>query len=169
MILRAHEAGGTRSEALYSRCGQYRYRLTRAWGAGPVLVWIMLNPSTATEERNDPTIARCEGRARRGGFGGVEILNLFAFRATRPADLRQVGDPVGPGNGAVVLEGAARAGMILCGWGVHGALQGEGARMRSALLDRGLVLHTLGLTKAGHPRHPLYVGNAVVPQFWPAG
>ena len=169
MILHAHEAGGTRSEALYSSCGQYRYRLTRRWGAGPVLVWIMLNPSTATEERNDPTIARCEGRARRGGFGGVEILNLFAFRATRPADLRQAEDPVGPGNGQVVLEGAARAGMILCGWGVHGSLRDAGAQMRETLNARGLVLHTLGLTKAGHPRHPLYVGNAVVPQPWPVG
>ena len=169
MILRAHEAGGTRSEALYSRCGRYRYRLTRRWGAGPVLAWIMLNPSTATEERNDTTIARCEGRARRGGFGGVEILNLFAFRATRPADLRQAEDPVGPGNGQVVLESAARAGMILCGWGVHGALRDAGALMRETLNARGLVLHTLGLTKAGHPRHPLYVGNTVVPRLWPAG
>ena len=66
-------------------------------------------------------------------------------------------------------EASARAGMILCGWGVHGALQDTGARMRERLNARGLVLHTLGLTKAGHPRHPLYVGNAVVPQVWPAG
>ena len=120
MILRAHEAGGTRSEALYSRCGQYRYRLTRAWGAGPVLVWIMLNPSTATEERNDPTIARCEGRARRGG---VER------NRRRRAELTEI--PQGP------VEVAARLGM-------HD--EQLAARLDVALGEQvGLLHHEVGL------------------------
>ncbi len=166
MILRRHEAGDTKSEALYSDCGAYRYRLSRSWGPGARLACVMLNPSTATELRNDPTIARCEGRARRGGFGGVDILNLFAFRATRPQELRKAADPVGAGNEAELLRAVESAGRILCGWGVHGGFRGEGERMHGLLQATGLPLFHLGLTKHGHPRHPLYVGNAVDLRRW---
>ncbi len=161
MILRQHSAGGIRSEAVYSDCESCRYRLSRTWGDGPRLACIMLNPSTATELRNDATIARCEGRARRGPFGGLDILNLFAFRATRPEDLRKSADPVGQGNDAVLLATAAKAATILCGWGVNGAYRGRGARVLDLLRAQGLPLCHLGLTKHGHPRHPLYVGNDV--------
>jgi hypothetical protein len=166
VILRRHATGATESEALYSECEAYRYRLSRTWGEGARLACVMLNPSTATEVRNDPTIARCEGRARRAGFGGVDILNLFAFRATRPADLRKADDPVGEGNEVELLRTVERAGVILCGWGVHGGFLGAGDRMRSLLRARGLPLCHLGLTRHGQPRHPLYVGTAVDFQRW---
>lgn len=166
MILCSHRAGETASEALYSDCGAYRYRLSRRWGEGPRLACIMLNPSTATELRNDPTIARCEARARRDGFGAIDILNLFAFRATRPEDLRRAADPVGPGNDTTLCDTAVLSARILCGWGNHGRFLGQADRVLARLRARNLSLCHLGLTRSGQPRHPLYVANAVAAQDW---
>lgn len=166
MILRRHVSGETRSEALYSDCESYRYRLSRDWGNGPRIAFILLNPSTASELRNDPTVARCEGRAQRDGYGGFDVLNLFGFRATRPGDLRAAADPVGAVNAETVLEVAGRAATVVCGWGVHGAHLGEGAAMRGLLAARDIPLWHLGLTRDGHPRHPLYVANSVQPMHW---
>ncbi|MDO5705795.1 MAG: DUF1643 domain-containing protein, partial [Paracoccus sp. (in: a-proteobacteria)] len=87
MIERRHEGGGRVSRAMYSRCGGHRYLLERRWAPGARLVWVMLNPSTATELSNDPTIERVERRSRMLGYDALSVVNLFAFRATRPADL----------------------------------------------------------------------------------
>ena len=84
MIEREHSAGGVTSRAYYSPCERYRYGLERVWGQGPSLLYVMLNPSTADELRNDPTIERCQRRAVQLGFGGMQIANLFGWRATRP-------------------------------------------------------------------------------------
>lgn len=172
MILRQHAANGTRSEAVYSDCGAYRYRLTRRWGtdAGPdadvVVAWVMLNPSTASEARNDPTIERCERRARATGFAGFSVVNLFAHRATRPRDLIAAPAPIGPDNDAILRAVCADAAQVICGWGVHGAHQGRGAQVAAMLRAQGVALWHLGLTNAGAPRHPLYVAYAVTPQLW---
>lgn len=168
MILRRHRAvDGTESGALYSDCGAYRYRLTRVWNAAaPHALFVMLNPSTADERRNDPTVGRCETRARRAGFGGVTIGNLFAFRATRPADLRRAAAPVGPDNDRTLAEAARRADLVLCAWGVHGAHLGRGPEVARLLAATGRRLHHLGLTRDGHPRHPLYLCYEVVPEPW---
>jgi hypothetical protein len=167
MIERTFETETARSDALYSLCGQYRFRLRRRWGAGRDLCWVMLNPSTATEARNDPTIERCERRARAMGFDGLAIVNLFAFRATRPVDLFAAEDPVGQGNADVVVETAQKAGLVVCGWGVHGGFRGQGAAMARDLRTAGCALTTLGLTRDGHPRHPLYVPYTTGPVAWP--
>jgi hypothetical protein len=165
MIERQAEQGQAQSTAWYSPCETYRYGLRRVWDEGkPEVLFIMLNPSTATELHNDPTIERCQRRALALGFGALRIANLFAFRATRPRDLRRAADPEGPENGAVLQRWAATAAMTLAAWGVHGALRGAGPRV-AALLD-GDVRH-LGLTRAGHPRHPLYVSYTVTPTRWP--
>jgi hypothetical protein len=170
MLTRRHEADGRRSVALYSDCEAYRYRLTRRWApddTGPgTLAFIMLNPSTADERRNDPTIARCESRARALGYGGVDIVNLFALRATRPADLKRAAAPEGPENRRVLRQAAEEAACIVAAWGVHGAHLGQEARVRDWLA--GLALVALGETKAGHPRHPLYVPSAAPLRPWPA-
>lgn len=165
-VTRRFRKGDADSEALYSPCGAYRYLLTRRWGEGGLLLYVMLNPSTATEERNDPTIERCERRARMLGHGGLAVANLFGFRATYPADLRAAPDPVGPENDAVLMQAAAGAGTILCGWGTHGALMGRGPHLAAQLRGTGRPVCHLGLTRDGHPRHPLYVGYAVAPQVW---
>ena len=166
LIERRHEGGGRVSRAVYSPCGGYRYLLERRWGSGPVLAYVMLNPSVATELANDPTIERCERRARMLGHGGFAVVNLFAWRATRPADLARADRPVGPENDRVILEVAAGAGTVLCAWGVHGALHGREAEVRALLAGCGRPLFHLGLTAGGSPRHPLYVPYARQPEAW---
>lgn len=164
LVHRAHEADGCLSRVWYSKCDLYRYGLSRVWDvAQPAVLFIMLNPSTADELTNDPTVARCETRARSMGFGGVMIANLFAYRATRPQDLKRAEAPVGGANDAVLAHWTARAGLTIAAWGVHGGHQGRAAAMARGL--DGSMSH-LGLTKDGHPRHPLYVSFATAPREW---
>lgn len=165
MITRRHSVEDCHSVALYSPCETYRYRLTRRWGDAPTLAFIMLNPSTADERRNDPTIARCENRARALGHGGVDIVNLFAFRATRPQDLKAATDPEGPANARIVRKTAKAAGCIVAAWGVHGAFLQQDQKALHWLRD--LSLKALGTTKDGHPRHPLYVRTEADLRPWP--
>ena len=165
-VTRHFQKGDAASTAIYSDCGRYRYLLARQWGEGAPLLYIMLNPSKATEEHNDPTIERCERRARRLGYPGFEVVNLFAWRETSPANLRRSARPVGARNDAQILAAAGRAGLVLCAWGVHGAHQGRAEDVR-ALLDRaGYRLWHLGLSKQGHPRHPLYLPYDRQPLPW---
>lgn len=166
MIARGHAAAGTRSEALYSDCGAYRYLLRRDWGDGGRILYVLLNPSTATEARNDPTIERCERRARVAGFGGFAVANIFAFRATDPRDLKRAAEPVGATNDAILRAAADDAAMILCGWGAHGGHLGRGEAVARLLGADGHPLWHLGRTQAGHPRHPLYIGYARAPERW---
>ncbi len=166
MIVRQHQKGDAASEAVYSPCERFRYRLTRVWGAGDRALFVMLNPSTATELQNDPTVERCERRARALGFGSFAVANIFAFRATDPRVMRASDDPVGPANDAAILELAGQADRIICGWGSHGAHLGRGAQVEALLRGTGRPLHQLGLTKAGAPKHPLYIGYARAPELW---
>lgn len=168
MIERRAEGSGRRSRALWSDCGAYRYLLERDWVDGGRLLYLLLNPSTATEAVNDPTVARCEARARALGFGGFAVANLFAFCATRPRDLFAADDPVGPDNDGVLDISCATATAVLCGWGAYGAHRGRGAEVAARLRDRGVPLLHLGLTAGGAPRHPLYVAYARRPAPWPA-
>ncbi|MFZ5963467.1 DUF1643 domain-containing protein [Thalassococcus sp. BH17M4-6] len=162
MIERRHTLDGAASRALYSPCARYRYALERRWGEGGAVLFVMLNPSTATELRNDPTIERCERRARAMGYGALMIGNLFAWRATRPADLRAAPDPEGPENAAVLADMIGRAALTIAAWGVHGAHREAAQRFARY----SAPLHHLGLTKDGHPRHPLYVSYTTGPQPW---
>ena len=141
-----------KTDALLSPCGRYRWWLSRTWGDAPPLVFIGLNPSTADASQDDPTIRRCIGFARREGCGGLLMLNLFAFRATDPAQLHCVADPVGPEND-VTLVNMAR-GRVVTAWGAHPAAFSRAAAIRSLV---SAPLLCLGTTKDGSPRHPLYV------------
>jgi hypothetical protein len=130
--------------------GDYRYRLTRVWDPTlPAITFVLLNPSTADAEHLDPTLRRCVGFATRDGFGGMVILNLYAFRSTSPKVMRAAADPVGPDNDRVL---ASATGVVVAGWGVNA----DAARVADAV---ALLppLQALGVTKRGHPRHPLYV------------
>ena len=167
MISREHVEGGTLSTAVWSDCEAYRYALTRVWEpGGPWLLYVMLNPSTATEVANDPTVERCERRARALGAGAFRVCNLFAFRATDPRRLKAAADPVGPGNDAALHDGAHWADTILCAWGSHGAQLGRDAAASALLAASGRPLVCLGTTRAGAPRHPLYVSYATLPRPW---
>jgi hypothetical protein len=168
MITRRHVKDDAPSTAVYSDCEAYRYALTRVWNpTGPRLLIVMLNPSTATEVQNDPTIERCERRARALGFGGFRACNIFALRETDPRRMRQAVAPTGPDNDAAILDGCAWADTILCAWGSHGTHLERGPQVERLLRATGRDLHTLGQTKFGHPRHPLYVAYSVEPALWP--
>ncbi|TQS70291.1 DUF1643 domain-containing protein [Rhodobacteraceae bacterium] len=171
MITREHLKGDAPSVAVYSDCEHYRYLLTRIWDpTRPRALFIMLNPSTATEVQNDPTVERCERRARTLGFGGFRVTNIFAYRATDPKVMRAQSDPVGPENDRAILDSLAWAGApedrIICAWGAHGAHLARGAAVADLLRPCQLPLYHLGLTKAGQPKHPLYIAYEKQPELW---
>lgn len=165
---------------------RYRYLLWREWrgthdpanwkwfsesdGQGEPLgepkpcVFVMLNPSTADGAQDDPTIRRCVAFAASWNFERLEVVNLFAYRATRPSDLISLSasaDPVGPGNLDAVREVAEEAGLIVCAWGAHGRHLEQDETVRGWLGNRPTF--ALGFTKQGHPRHPLYLrGDAAL-------
>lgn len=174
MITRSHIKGDAPSVAIYSSCEKYRYSLTRTWDeTGPRALFVMLNPSTATEVQNDPTVERCERRARTLGFGAFRVTNIFAYRATDPKIMRAQADPVGPENDATIHESASdwiRAGTedrVICAWGAHGEHMARGEAVEVLLRKTRQPLYALGLTKAGHPKHPLYIGYETQPNLWP--
>lgn len=167
MITRSHTKGDAPSVAVYSECERYRYSLTRTWDPeGSRILFVMLNPSTATEVQNDPTVERCERRARTLGHGAFRVCNIFAWRDTDPKKMRAATDPNGPDNDAAIRDGAAWAQVVLCAWGTHGAHLDRGPQVARLLRDTGQPLVHLGLTKDGHPKHPLYIGYAVTPVPW---
>jgi hypothetical protein len=150
--------------------GSYRYRLWRTVNpdARPRrLLFLMLNPSTADADLDDPTLRRCIGFASLWGYRSLEVCNLFAYRATDPDMLVRVADPVGPHNDVHILAAAARAESIIAAWGTRGAL-GERASHIVAAITRQRPLLCLGLTKGGTPRHPLYVRRDAAPRLFAA-
>lgn len=155
-----------------SSCGRYRYVLWRRWEKEkPRLTFIMLNPSTADAETDDATIRVCMGRAIRMGFGGIRVLNLFAWRATNPEELRKVEDPIGPEAEQMLNRYAAGNPVIIAGWGDGGLQIGRHRpRWREVCelysYELGIPMMALGTTKAGHPKHPLRIPYAVAPTLW---
>lgn len=155
----------TESGAVISPCALYRYRLWRQWADGPTCVFVMLNPSTADADHDDPTIRRCIGFARREGCGRLEVVNLFAFRATSPAAMKAASDPVGPDNDFRIREATNRPSpLVIAAWGSHGNFRGRSAEV---LARFGGDWACLGRTSAGEPKHPLYIrGDApLVPMY----
>lgn len=150
-----------RRTAIFSECGLYRHSLTREWGEGPLLPFSMLQPSMAGFEIDDPTIRRCMGFARREGFAGLIVVNMFGLISPYPETLKTSVDPFGPGNyreHVRVLEIAAASSIpIVCAWGAHPmALEPARAFVQHADYHRARLV-CLGKTKGGAPRHPLYV------------
>lgn len=148
--------------AVISDDGLYRYSLVRRWDVTlPVMVFIMLNPSTADANLDDPTIRRCMGFARTMGFGGIMVVNLFAFRATSPDDMKAAEDPVGLDNDhwlGKAFDYCSRAQRsAVAAWGVHGQHKDRDYAVAALAAKHGVELMCLGKTKGGDPRHPLYV------------
>lgn len=143
--------------AVISDCGTYRYRLSRVWGDGCLLPFCMLNPSTADASEDDPTIRRCISFARREGFAGIEVVNLFAYRATSPKAMFAAAFSFGPDNYShlrAVAEAAKEYGApIVCAWGTNAS----GREAIDIFRSVGAEMRCLGKTKDGRPRHPLYV------------
>lgn len=167
MIERHFQKGDAQSHAIYSDCERYRYALTRVWDETRGRVhFCMLNPSTATEYQNDPTVERCERRARALGFGAFRVTNIFAWRDTDPRRMRAAIDPIGPANDAAIQAAAAWANQTICAWGTHGEHLNRGTAVTRFLVQSGEQLFHLGLSKMGHPKHPLYIGYATRPMPW---
>lgn len=145
-----------------SECGRYRYSLWRQWTAGPSVMFIGLNPSTADAMIDDPTIRRCIGFARAWGYGGLIMTNLFAWRDTAPRNMMAAGDPARPDNDRALQASQEKASLTVAAWGAHGTYLDRDVVVRK-MLPR---LHYLRLTKDGHPGHPLYLPGSLRPVVW---
>jgi len=153
------------SGARFSRDRRYRYALWRTWDENaPQVMFIGLNPSTADEQRNDPTVRRCIGYARDWGYGGMWMMNLFAYRATEPARLKSVSDPVGPRNDEWIRRVARHCQTVVAVWGNHGRYMGRSAKVSRMLEGR---LSVLRMNDSGEPAHPLYLPKGLRPVEWP--
>ena len=158
--------------ALFSPCGKYRYRLWRRWDFNlSRACWIMLNPSTADASRDDATIRKCIGFTKRLGYGGIEVVNLFAWRATKPADMKRAADPIGPPNDAAIKNAAGSVnfggGVVICAWGTHAGKSGRDLRVLDILEEIGVDPWVLGkLNKGGTPPHPLMLPYDTQLQEW---
>ncbi len=167
MLTRTHLKGDAQSTAIYSPCERYRYALTRIWQPdGEKVSFIMLNPSTATEVQNDPTVERCERRARALGFGSFRVCNIFAWRDTDPFKMRKSSEPIGPENDSAIIESCTWADRVVCAWGTHGEHLKRGPQVERLVRETGVTPYHLGLSKHGHPKHPLYIGYAQRPEPW---
>lgn len=158
------------SGAVFSPCRQYRYSLWRRWEAdcepSRMCAFIGLNPSTADETLDDPTIRRCIRFCKDWGFGGYVMLNLFAFRATDPKVMKAAKEPIGADNDYAILRVVLSAGQTVCAWGNHGTFKGRAENRVNNLRDNGRKLYHLGLTKTGQPSHPLYKRADTKPILW---
>jgi len=155
--------------AVLSDNRQYRYRLTREFGhLGDSCCFIMLNPSTADETQDDPTIRRCKGFAARFGRGTLEVVNLFAWRATNPRDLIdscEAGiDIIGPENDRHIVEAVNAATLVICAWGNHGTYGGRNKAVLDLIRAQGVVPKALRINaKSLQPAHPLYLPGGLTP------
>ncbi len=146
----------------------YRYELYRDWRDEPRLIspttwnqnalFIMLNPSTADHKEDDPTVAKCIRLARRWGFGGIEVRNIFAYRSTDPDKLTKVEDPIGPDNDLRIIEAvtASTTAVVVAAWGNGGIFLKRGSQVRETLYQLKRTVHCFGITDLGQPGHPLY-------------
>mgnify|MGYP000480588151 CR=1 FL=1 len=154
-------------EAVFSDCRTWRYRLSQIWDEDkPALYWLMLNPSTADELKNDPTVERCERRARMWNYGGSVVFNIFAYRATDPKDMRACADPVGPDNDMWIKRLAAQSHDIdiVAGWGEHGAHLNRGEAVLDIFRAAQGRITALKINASGHPAHPLYIPYKAQPK-----
>lgn len=147
----------------------YRFRLSRVWGpeGSGRICWIMLNPSTATEQETDPTVERTLRFARSWGHSAAEVVNVFALRSTDPKRLREMDDPVGPGNDEAIVAAAEAADLVVVAWGVHAVLRNREQEVAELLANAGVRPKCLHITRGGHPGHPLYLPNTSEPRAWP--
>ncbi len=160
---------GPEWRAEFSPDGVYRYVLRRdignLHGSRGTVVFVMLNPSTANAQKDDPTIRRCISFAQQQNASYLEVVNLFAFRSHEPDDLRTAIDPVGPLNDVAIRAAVRSADLVICAWGAEPFAKERAAKVRRLIeYDCGKVAHALALTKDEQPRHPLYLKGSLKPR-----
>ena len=149
-------------EAIIDKTKKYRYMLKRQWGKGERFVnFIMLNPSTADDKVDDPTIRRCISFAKRWEFEGIYVTNLFALRATDPEELKSAENPVGKENNLHLADIANKSDKIILSWGNKGLFMGRDKEVLEILKDK--EKYCLEISRTGQPKHPLYVHSNVKP------
>lgn len=154
---------GIYCDAVFSKCRTWRYSLHRIWdNSKSHVLFVLLNPSTADECEDDPTLRRGITYARKWNYGGVVFCNLFAFRTTYPDELKAAEDPIGPDNNRWIRREAALAGLVVVAWGVPGTRLNRDRQVIQLLKEYG-ELYCLKKTKHGHPSHPLYLSGNLVP------
>tara|TARA_B000000609_G_C24097462_1_gene306402 strand:+ start:85 stop:597 length:513 start_codon:yes stop_codon:yes gene_type:complete len=150
----------TKSDAVFCKDRIYRYGLWRIWNEKlPKVLFIGLNPSTATETKNDPTIRRCIRYARDWGYGGYIMGNIFAYRSTDPKLMKKADDPVGPQNNTWLIKLNKEADLTIAAWGNHGEFKNRYKEVIKLIPN----LHCLKITKNGNPSHPLYLPQSLKP------
>jgi hypothetical protein len=158
-------------KAVFSQDEVYRYTLWREWGGmlepgdRRYVNFICLNPSTATDTKDDNTIRRCTRFARLWGYTAMCVTNIFAFRSTDPVGLLTIPDPIGPLNNDYILEIASEASLVICAWSQHAGLNNRGPEVRE-MLEGWATPHYLKMSKTGHPYHPLYLPSDTKPVLW---
>ena len=146
----------TTTTSVFSPCRKWRYQLARTWDTDlSECLFIGLNPSTADEQKDDPTVRRCVRFARDWGYGGLIMTNIFGYRATNPTEMKVQEDPVGPDNDIWLVRSVLRAGRVICAWGNHGEYAHRGQIVHNML--KKYFLECLGITRSGEPKHPLYL------------
>ena len=139
--------------ATFSDCRKYRYALSRTWnGKKKTILFIGLNPSTADEKIDDPTIRRCINYAQNWGYGSLLMVNLFAYRATMPSELKNVKNPIGNDNDLHIIELSKKADLAVAAWGNEGFLLNRDKEVKKLIPN----LMCLKINKSGQPAHPLY-------------
>ena len=167
LITKYYKNEDTHSKAVYSSCKKYRYSLTRIWNEeGKKLHFVMLNPSTATEIQNDPTVERCERRARILNFGSFRVTNIFAWRDTDPKKMKCAIEPIGLLNDDAILSGCNWGDCTIAAWGNHGIYLSRGFDVMELLRKSGKPIFHLGISKTGQPKHPLYISYEILPKIW---
>lgn len=172
-----HDAGGkvkikvandVMSFATFSDCKKYRFTLLRIWDESlPLILFVMMNPSTADENVNDPTVAKCMRYARKWGYGGLYIGNVCAYRATDKKALLDILDPVGAINILSVMDMAKKADLTIIAHGqLPNRLQFHADNMCDKLRESEIKLHVLKLSKDGIPCHPLFLSEQLIPEAW---
>lgn len=147
-------------DATFSKCGRYRYRLYREWEVKPTIMWLMLNPSTADDKVDDPTIRRCIQFSKAWGYGSLWIGNLYALRSSKPDALWQADEPRGPENASHLYWMSHQSECIVLAWGSHG-----GTQIPLTLAPK--PFRCLGKTQNGSPKHPLYVPGDTLLKVYP--
>jgi hypothetical protein len=144
--------------ALFDATGRYRYSLGRQWQAqGPEIAFVMLNPSRANAECDDPTLRACIQFAQRWAYGSLVVVNLFGYCTAHPAELRTVSDPVGPENDRYLMAAVGRSHRVVLAWGNDGGFGGRDRTILHKLKAHSSKLTCLQLNRSGQPRHPLYI------------
>lgn len=157
-----------RKDAFIDATEQYRYWLLREWDSSlPKMAFIMLNPSTADANVDDATIRRCINFAKSSDYGSIQVVNLFAYRATQPERLKEKDiDPIGEQNDDYIIDTCSSSDIIIAAWGVNGTLQSRAAKVERLIGINTYDLHCLGTSKDGYPRHPLFVKDDVMPVLY---